>query len=50
VKFQAVHAVTIFIENNQEEEETTKLAKLQFMGVSGEKMNVSEIKKVEDGP
>lgn len=48
VKFQNVNAVTIFIEDNQEDEETTKVMKLQLMGLSGEKMDVKDIKKVEE--
>mmetsp|Transcript_3294 Transcript_3294/g.6007 ORF Transcript_3294/g.6007 Transcript_3294/m.6007 type:complete len:170 (-) Transcript_3294:138-647(-) len=48
VKFQSVQSITIFIEDNQGDEETTKLNKLQLKGVSGEKMNVGDIKKVDD--
>ncbi len=45
-KFQAVHILSIFIEDNQEEEETTQVQKIVLYGSAGEKMNVNEIKKV----
>jgi hypothetical protein len=48
VKFQGVTLLTIFIENNQADEETTKVFKIAFHGNSGETMNVAEIKKQEE--
>ena len=32
VKFQNVRSLTVFIENNQDDEDTTKLSKLVLMG------------------
>ncbi|KAK9789218.1 hypothetical protein WJX73_010513 [Symbiochloris irregularis] len=45
VKFQAVNVLSIFIESSQGDEETTRVHKIAIFGNSGEKMNVSEIKK-----
>ncbi|KAG1676058.1 hypothetical protein FOA52_014923 [Chlamydomonas sp. UWO 241] len=51
VKFQSVTQLSVFIESNQGGEETTKVTKIALMGQTGEgdKFNVAEIKKVEDG-
>ena len=46
VKFQTVNILSIFIEDNQEEEETTQVQKILLYGSGGETMNVNEIKKV----
>jgi PITH domain len=48
VKFQNVTTLTIFIEDNQGDEETTKLQKIVVCGTAGETFNVAEIKKIED--
>lgn len=45
MKFQAVNYLTVFIESNQNDEETTKITKIKINGFPGEIMNVSEIKK-----
>jgi PITH domain len=49
VKFQAVNHLSIFIEDNQGDEEVTRVGKIQLLGAAGQTMNVAEIKKVEDG-
>lgn len=46
VKFQSVSKLSIFIEDNQGEAETTRLQKIALFGSSGETMNVKDIKKV----
>jgi hypothetical protein len=46
VKFQSVNILSIFIEDNQKEEETTQVQKIVLYGSAGETMNVNEIKKV----
>ncbi len=46
MKFQSVNILSIFIEDNQEEEETTQVQKIVLYGSTGETMNVNEIKKV----
>jgi hypothetical protein len=38
----------IFVESNQNDEDTTKIFKIVVYGTSGETFNVNEIKKVED--
>lgn len=48
VKFQAVNVLTIFVEDNQGDQDTTRLHKIALFGSSGEKMNVNEIKKQQD--
>eukprot|EP00884_Botryococcus_braunii_P008134 jgi/Botrbrau1/17321/Bobra.0015s0069.1 len=48
VKFQNVTTLTIFIEDNQGDEETTKIQKIVVSGTAGETFNVAEIKKIED--
>lgn len=45
VKFQNVNALTIFIESNQGDEDTTKVSKIQILGYSGEVMKVADIMK-----
>jgi PITH domain len=49
VKFQAVNHLAIFIEDNQGDEEVTRVGKIQLLGAAGQTMNVAEIKKVEEG-
>ena len=44
VKFQSVTKLSIFIESNQGDEETTVLQKIAIFGSSGERMNVADIK------
>ena len=46
VKFTNVSKLSIFIEDNQEEEETTRIQKIMLYGSAGQTMNVNEIKKV----
>ncbi|GLI62682.1 hypothetical protein VaNZ11_005358 [Volvox africanus] len=46
VKFNNVDVLSIFIEDNQGGEETTKLCKIALFGTTGEVFNVAEIKKV----
>ena len=46
VKFTNVSKLSIFIEDNQEEEETTRIQKIVLYGSAGQTMNVNEIKKV----
>ena len=46
VKFQGVSKLSIFIEDNQGEEETTRVQKIVLYGTSGETMNVKDIKKI----
>ncbi|EFJ42379.1 hypothetical protein VOLCADRAFT_109365 [Volvox carteri f. nagariensis] len=48
MKFNNVDVLSIFIEDNQEGEETTKLCKIALFGTTGEVFNVAEIKKVEE--
>lgn len=45
VKFQNVNALTIFVEDNQGDMDTTKVSKIQIMGFSGEVMKVADIRK-----
>ena len=49
VKFQTVNHLSIFIEDNQGDEDVTRVGKIQLLGTAGQTMNVAEIKKVEDG-
>mmetsp|Transcript_17635 Transcript_17635/g.49302 ORF Transcript_17635/g.49302 Transcript_17635/m.49302 type:complete len:170 (-) Transcript_17635:121-630(-) len=46
VKFQSVRSVSVFIESNQDEEETTKLGTLKFMGSLVETTNMADFKAV----
>lgn len=48
VKFQNVSTLTIFVQDNAEGAETTKIEKIVICGVAGQTFNVSEIKKIED--
>lgn len=48
-KFQGVNSLSIFIEDNQGDEEVTKVQKIQVAGTAGETMNVGDIKKSEEG-
>ena len=46
VKFSRVNCLTIFIESNQEDEETTIIEKIAILGNSGEKMEVKDFKDI----
>ena len=46
VKFQGVSKLSIFIEDNQGEAETTRVQKIALFGSAGETMDVKAIKKV----
>lgn len=46
VKFSRVNCLTIFVESNQGDEETTVVQKLAVLGTAGDKMDVKEIKDV----
>ena len=46
VKFTNVNKLSIFVEDNQEEEEVTRIQKIVLYGSGGQTMNVNEIKKV----
>ncbi|KAJ7524041.1 hypothetical protein O6H91_18G074400 [Diphasiastrum complanatum] len=48
VKFQNVRSVTVFIEDNQETTEVTKIQKLAFLGSTVETTNMSELKKISN--
>lgn len=45
VKFQHVGMLSVFVEDNQGGEETTRVLKLVVTGVAGDTFNVAEIKK-----
>ena len=45
VKFQCVHALSVFIEDNQGGGETTRVQKVALLGQPAEKMDVAAIKK-----
>lgn len=46
MRFTNVNKLSIFVEDNQEEEEVTRIQKIVLYGSSGQTMNVNEIKKV----
>ncbi|MCO5558900.1 hypothetical protein L7F22_012490 [Adiantum nelumboides] len=46
VKFQNVRSLTIFIEDNQESTEVTKVSKIAFYGSTVETTNMKELKKI----
>lgn len=46
LKFQNVHSLTIFIEDNQESTDVTKINKMAFFGSTVETTNMKELKKV----
>ena len=46
VKFTNVSKLSIFIEDNQEEKEVTRIQKVVLYGSGGQTMNMNEIKKV----
>lgn len=46
VKFQNVTTLSIFIEDNKGEEDTTRVQKISLLGQPAEKMDVAAIKKV----
>lgn len=45
VKFQAVSHLTIFIADNQGDEETTRVQRIQLLGMPQDTTDVSKIKK-----
>ncbi|KAG0255166.1 Thioredoxin-like protein 1 [Actinomortierella ambigua] len=47
VKFQSVSSITIFVVDNQEDEETTQIQELVFIGSSLDGTDMSALKKVE---
>jgi hypothetical protein len=46
VKFSRVNCLTLFVESNQEDEETTIIQKLAVLGTPGDTFNVSEFKDI----
>ncbi|KDD74602.1 PITH domain-containing protein [Helicosporidium sp. ATCC 50920] len=46
VKFQGVNWLTIFVESNQEDEETTVIEKIVVQGIAGDSFDVGSIKDV----
>lgn len=46
VKFAKVSVLTIFVESNQGDEETTCIQKISLTGTGGGKMDVSSIKDI----
>jgi hypothetical protein len=48
VKFQNVTILSIFVESNMGDEDTTRICKIALTGQSGESMNVAEIKKQDE--
>eukprot|EP01025_Chloroclados_australasicus_P016066 TRINITY_DN1787_c0_g1_i4.p2 TRINITY_DN1787_c0_g1~~TRINITY_DN1787_c0_g1_i4.p2 ORF type:complete len:188 (-),score=18.57 TRINITY_DN1787_c0_g1_i4:307-870(-) len=48
VQFSRVTVLTIFIENNQDDTDSTKVSWIALSGWPGESMNVSDIKKQEE--
>lgn len=48
-KFGNVTQLSVFVESNQGDEETTKVTKIGLAGWAGEVFNVAEIKKQEEG-
>ena len=48
-KFQGVNTLSIFIGSNQGDEETTQVTKIVVSGTSVQGMNVSDIKKGDEG-
>lgn len=48
VKFQRVTHLTVFIEDNQGDEESTRIQSIRLFGITGDSMDVAAIKKVED--
>ncbi|KAL1919029.1 uncharacterized protein VTP21DRAFT_2410 [Calcarisporiella thermophila] len=48
VKFQNVNSIVLFIEDNQGDEETTKLEQLVFIGTPAEKVDIGNLKKLDE--
>lgn len=46
VKFQKVTHVTIFIEDNQGDEETTRIQRIQLLGMAQDTTDMMKFKKV----
>ena len=49
VKFQKLTHLTIFIEDNQGNEDVTRVQRIQLHGVAQDTFDVANIKKVEEG-
>ncbi len=49
VKFQKLTHLTIFIEDNQGDEDVTRVQRIQLLGVAQDTFDVAKIKKVEEG-
>jgi hypothetical protein len=47
VKFQNVTSVILFVEGNLEDEETTQIKQISFIGSSIESTDMSALKKIE---
>ena len=48
MKFQKLTHLTIFVEDNQGDEEVTRVQRVQLLGVAQDTFDVAKIKKVED--
>lgn len=46
VKFNRVHCLTLFIQSNRDDEDSTILQKIVFLGTAGDTMNIAQIKDV----
>lgn len=46
MKFQTVTHLTLFFEDNQGDEETTRIQKIQLLGMPQDTTDVSKIKKI----
>jgi len=46
VKFSRVNCLTLFIESNQDDEETTVIQKISILGNSGDRMEVADLKDI----
>lgn len=47
-RFTGVDVLSIFVENNQGDEETTVLSRLTLFGSAGDTFDVAQIKKIEE--
>ncbi|THU48037.1 hypothetical protein C4D60_Mb09t22000 [Musa balbisiana] len=48
VKFQNIHSLTIFIEDNQGGSDVTKVQKIAFLGTTVDTTNMKDLKKIEE--